>query len=293
MKIGLFGVNYGTCGTPEAAVRVAQAAESAGFESVWTGEHVVLPDPIAPPSPLPPETPMLDTVVALTLLASHTTNVRVGSGIIVLPLRNPLVLAKELASIDVVSAGRLIVGLGAGYVAEEFDAVGVPMARRGARMDDYLRAMRAVWTMERPHYEGELFSFSGVNAYPRPVQLPTPPIVVGGNSEAALRRAVTLANGFYGFGLTPELTREYVEALRQAGERFERPKELGPLELTVTPVGPFDRRCLEEYAELGVDRLVVLPSPSATREERHAPVPLDEILRNIELVRETVDGMTG
>lgn len=293
MKIGLFAVNYATCGTPDAAVRVAQAAEAAGFESVWTGEHVVLPDPQVPTSPLPPDTPMLDTVVALSLIASHTTTLRIASGIIVLPQRNPLVLAKELASLDVISDGRLIVGFGAGYIAEEFDALGVPMARRGARMEDYLRALRAVWTMERPQYEGEFFSFSNVAAYPRPVQRPTPPIVLGGNSEAALRRAVMLAHGFYGFGLTPELTREYVDALERASELHERPTELGKLELTVTPVGPFDRKRVEQYVELGVDRLVVLPRPGASRDERHAPVPLDEILRNIELVRETVDGLVG
>ena len=292
MKIGLFGVNFGTCGTPDAAVRVAQAAEAAGFESVWTGEHVVLTDPMVPMSPLPPEAPMLDTVVALTLFAGETTTLRIASGIIVLPQRNPLVLAKELASVDVVSDGRLIVGLGAGYVAEEFEALGVPMARRGARMADYLQAMRAVWTMEHPQYTGEFFSFSNVNAYPRPVQKPAPPIFLGGGSEAAVRRAVLLADGFYGFALTPERTREYVDALEQAHARFERPAELGNLELTVTPVGDFGRRQAEEYAALGVDRLVFLPRPGAAREERHALVPLDEILRNIELVRETVDDLT-
>jgi probable F420-dependent oxidoreductase len=288
VKVGLFAANYATCGDPEAAVQVAQAAEAAGFESVWTGEHVVLPDPVAPGSPLPPDTPMLDTTVALTLLAAHTTTLRVASGIIVLPQRNPLVLAKELASVDVVSGGRLTVGVGAGYLAPEFEALGVPLERRGARMDDYIRAMRAIWTTDRPRYRGEFFSFEGVSAYPRPVQQPCPPILVGGGSWPAVRRAHRLGNGWYGFGLTVEETRGYVEAFAQLSREEERPAELGDLELTVTPTGPFDRSVVEAYAELGVQRLVLLPQPDAPHEERHAPVPLDRILRNIEAVAEVL-----
>jgi probable F420-dependent oxidoreductase len=290
MRVGLFAINYATCGDPENAVAVALAAEAAGFESVWTGEHVVLPDPQPPASPLPPTAPMLDTVVALTLIASHTAAVRLGSGIIVLPQRNPLVLAKELASLDVVSAGRLIVGVGAGYLEEEFDALGVPMERRGARMEDYVRAMRAIWTMPRPHYEGEFVSFKGVDAHPRPVQQPSPPVLVAGGSWAALRRAVTIGDGWYGFGLDLARTREAVDALHKTAARYERPAELGQLEITVTPVGGLDAGIVEQYAELGVDRLVLLPKPSAMSEERHLPVPLDDILRNIDLVRRTIVG---
>ena len=114
MKFGLFGINMNVCSDPDVAARTAKAAEGAGFESVWTGEHVVLPDPQAPPSPLPPEYPLLDPAVALAFVAAHTTKIRLGTGIIILPQRNPLVLAKELASVDVVSKGRLIFGLGIG-----------------------------------------------------------------------------------------------------------------------------------------------------------------------------------
>jgi alkanesulfonate monooxygenase SsuD/methylene tetrahydromethanopterin reductase-like flavin-dependent oxidoreductase (luciferase family) len=144
MKIGLFAVNYGTCGDPASAVRIAQAAEAAGLESVWTGEHIVLPDPMLDSFPLAPNTPMLDTIVSLTWIAAHTKRVRIASGIIVLPLRNPLLLAKELATLDVASGGRLIVGVGAGWLEPEFKALGVPMEKRGERMDDALLAMRAI-----------------------------------------------------------------------------------------------------------------------------------------------------
>ena len=136
MKLGLFGINFGPCADPAAAARVATAAEAAGFESVWTGEHVVLPDPQAPPSPAPPETPMLDPAVALAHVAAHTRALRLGTGIVILPQRNPLVLAKELASVDVVSGGRLVFGLGAGYLKAEFDALGASFADRGARTSE-------------------------------------------------------------------------------------------------------------------------------------------------------------
>ena len=132
MKIGLFGINFGLCGDVGAMVRVARAAEEAELESLWTGEHVVLPDPQAPPSPAAPRTPFLDPSVALAHIAAHTQRIKLGTGIIILPQRNPVELAKELASVDVVSGGRLIFGLGAGYLEPEFRALGANYPERGA-----------------------------------------------------------------------------------------------------------------------------------------------------------------
>src|ERR1044071_4917963 len=152
MKIGLFGINFGIAGDSEAMIRLAQAAEQAGLESVWTGEHVVLPDPRVPPSPSDPQTPFLDPAIALSHIAAHTTRLRLGTGIIILPQRNPLVLAKELASLDELSAGRLIFGIGVGYLKPEFRALGIPFSDRGARTDDYLAAMRTIWTQPNPAY---------------------------------------------------------------------------------------------------------------------------------------------
>jgi probable F420-dependent oxidoreductase len=293
MKVGLFAINYGTCGDPGAAVRVARAAEGAGFESVWSGEHIVLPDPRAGRSPLPPRTPLLDVAVSLTLIAAHTRTLRLGSGIIVLPQRNPLVLAKELASVDVVSGGRLIAGVGAGYLAQEFEALGIPLTGRGRRMNDYIRALRAIWTQQPARYQGEFVSFSGVTASPQPVQRPSPPIVIGGESQPALHRAATMGNGWYGFGLTPDRTQQLTGTLRRIAGEHERPAGLGRLELSVTPVGTFDERAVERYASLGVDRLIVLPKPDATLRERHAAVAIDDILRDIERVSDTVKRATG
>jgi probable F420-dependent oxidoreductase len=293
MKVGLFAINYGTCGDPTLGVQVAQAAEAAGFESLWTGEHIVLPNPMLPSFSLAPETPMLDTIVALTWIAAHTKKVRLASGIIVLPQRNPLLLAKELASLDVVSGGRLIFGVGAGWLEPEFQALGIPMQGRGERMDDMLRAMRALWTMERPEHHGPSASFNNVASYPRPMQQPMPPIVIGGESPSALRRAIRMGNGWYGFGLTVEQTKEHIERLRQSEHQNERPAELGELEISVTPVGVLDKRSVEAYATAGVHRLVVLPRHEASHSRRHDPVALDEILRNIETVAQMVRVVVG
>jgi probable F420-dependent oxidoreductase len=284
MKLGLFAINYATCANPESAIEVARYAESAGFESVWTGEHVALPDPRPAGFTMAPTLPFLDTTVALTLVATHTTTLKIASGIIILPLRNPVLLAKELASIDVVSNGRLIVGVGAGYVREEFAAVGVRLAERNARMDDFIGALRALWSTGRPHYQGQFVSIDGIDAHPRPVQRSGPPIVVGGESRTALRRAVTTANGWYGFYLEPSEVRNVVDTLRRLAAEHRRPAELGPLELTVTPSGTLDRRLVDQYEALGVHRLVLLPQPDAGPDDRHQPVPLDQIKRNIDAV---------
>jgi len=258
MRFGFFGINVGICADPEAAHRVAQAAEAAGFESLWTGEHVVLPDPQVPPSPVPPQTPFLDPAVSLAFLAGCTRRVRLATGIIILPQRNPVVLAKELASVDVLSGGRLVVGIGAGYLRPEFDAVGAPFAERGARTDEAIDVLRALWTQPKPRFAGRFFRFEGVDAQPRPVAKPCPPIVVGGDSDAAFARAVQRGNGWYGFAKDPEATAACTRKLADAARRFERPAALGRLELTVTPPGKLDRDLVRRYEDLGIDRLVPL-----------------------------------
>jgi probable F420-dependent oxidoreductase len=288
MKFGLFAINYGTCADPAAAVRVARHAEAAGFESVWTGEHMVLPEPAPDGFAIPPTLPFLDSVVALTFVAANTTAIKVASGIIELPLHHPVVLAKQLASIDRIAGGRLVVGLGAGYVEPEFAAMGAKLSERGRRMDEHLDAMRALWTMPRPEYHGRFVDFAGVNAYPRPVQPAGPPIVMGGVSAGARRRTIAKADGWYVFNTTQERAREAVEVITREVEVYGRPSRLGPLEITMTPVGPFDRGVAEWYQELGVDRLVLLPQPDAPPGRRHEPVGLDDILRTIDRVATTV-----
>jgi len=261
MRFGLFSINSHASVTAEGMSRVARAAEGAGFESLWAGEHVVLPDPQAPPSPMAPTDPILDPIVALTHCAAVTTRVRLGTGIIILPQRNPLVLAKQLASLDVLSNGRLIVGVGVGYLEPEFRALGAPFEQRGAVTDDYLAAMRAIWTEPKPAYKGRFASFENVQAHPQPAQQPLP-VVIGGRTAAAFRRAVQHGNGWYGFALDVGKTKEAIEGLRQAATRVARPAHLGPLEISITPGRgvTVDAATCAQYAALGVHRLILMPS---------------------------------
>jgi probable F420-dependent oxidoreductase len=258
MKFGLFGINTGPCARPETAARVARAAEAAGFESLWTGEHVVLPDPQAPPSPAPPQHPMLDPAASLAFLAAHTQRVKLGTGIIILPQRNPVVLAKELASVDVLSNGRLIFGLGAGYLKAEFDALGARFDDRGARTDEYIDVLRALWTQEKPSFAGRTVQFSGVDAQPRPVQKPHPPIVVGGMSASAFARALVRGNGWYGFARDLAAAKGDLAGIAAARTRVQRPAALGTLEISITPPRAVDEAGARAYADLGVDRLILM-----------------------------------
>jgi probable F420-dependent oxidoreductase len=286
MKFGLFAINYGTCADPDAAVAVAQHAEAVGFESVWAGEHFVLPDPRPPGFSMPPTLPLLDPLVALALVANETRTLKLGTGILILPLRNPVVLAKEVASLDLVSRGRLIVGVGAGYIPQEFAAVGVALAERGVRMDEYIRVLRTMWGSHPPRFHGQFLTVQDVDTHPRPLQDPYPPLVIGGESGPALRRAFTLGSGWYGFSLTVGEAKDCIGKLQTLANTRERPAELGELELAVTPNGKLDRDTVEQYAELGISRLVLLPEPEVELADRHRPVPLPRILANLDSVAE-------
>ena len=264
--LGIFGINMGGDGDPSSMIRIAQAAEAAGYDSVWTGEHIVLPDPQAPPSPAPPETPMVDTAVALSYLAAATTEIRLGTGIIILPQRQPAVLAKSLASLDYVSGGRLMFGLGVGYLEPEMTACSTPMARRGERSDEYLAAMRALWTGDAVSFDGEFVQFESVTANPKPVQQDIH-TVVGGHSRRAAERAVGLAHGWYGFMRDPGTTEADLAQLAAAADVIDRPEHLGRLEISITPARRLGDGDLERYAELGVDRLILQPGWHRTTDE--------------------------
>jgi probable F420-dependent oxidoreductase len=267
--IGLFAVNSHACSEPEAAAQVAALAERLGYDSLWAGEHVVVPSPRVEPSPMEPDEPILDPLVALAHLAAHTERILLGTGLIVLPQRNPLVLAKQAASLDVISSGRLILGIGVGYLEPELTAIGVPMAGRGARADEYLAAMRSLWDDDAPAFEGDHVRFEGVDAHPRPVQRPLP-VVVGGHTAAAHRRAARHADGWYGFLIGLRAMAEQRDSLRAAIERAGRER---PLHVSISPSRPLDEEVVSAYAELGVQRLIVIPPPG---------LALDEVLRFVE-----------
>jgi probable F420-dependent oxidoreductase len=253
MKIALYGLHRGSSADPDTLARRARLAEEAGFEALWVGDHIALPVHGSDPS----EQPRLEAVVVLAHLAALTTRIRLGFGVIVLPQRQPVLLAKQLTSVDVLSGGRVTVGVGVGYVEPELRALGSTLAERGVRTDEYLAAMRALWAEPEPSFAGQFVSFDGVVQRPLPVQRPHPPIVIGGESKAALRRAVRFGNGWYGWDLTPEQTAPLVAAMRADGA--DRPAELGELEITITPPMPVNLEVVRSYADAGVHRLVVQP----------------------------------
>ncbi len=280
VKIGLFGINFGLNADPATMAEVAQACEAAGYDSVWTGEHIVLPDPQAPPSPSAPETRFVDTAAALSYVAAVTSSIKLGTGIIILPQRQPAVLAKSLASLDHLSGGRLIFGLGVGYLEPEMTACSTPMERRGERADEYLAAMRALWTQDAASFEGDFVRFDSVTANPKPVQADLH-TVVGGHSKRAARRAVESAHGWYGFMRDPETAATDVARLAATAAETERPSQLGELEISITPARRLTPEDLAAYAEAGVHRVIVQPGRSvASRDDllhfvdEHAPTNL-------------------
>lgn len=279
MHLGLFLVNTDVCATdPAAAARIATTAEAAGWESVWTGEHYVLPDPPVPASPRGPDAPFLDPFVTLGFLAAHTRSLRLGTGVTVLPVHHPVMLAKQVVSLDRVSGGRFLFGVGVGYLEPELRVFGADLATRAARTDEGLDAMRALWS-GATSFRGAHVAFSGVRAEPRPLRPGGPPLHVGGYVASSFRRAVTRAHGWYGFALDPDGTDRMLAELRRAGERHERPADLPPLEISITPPPSvaLDDATLAAYADLGVTRLIALP-PREGRDDADAQVRFVEEL---------------
>jgi probable F420-dependent oxidoreductase len=251
---------------PEHMAGIAQRAERLGFESVWVAEHLVFPTQIRsryPYSaegvpPINPATPLLDPLLVLMQIAARTERIRLGTNVYILPLRHPLAVARMAMTLDLLSNGRFTFGVGLGWLAEEFDAAGVDFASRGARTREYVRAIRALWTESEPAFHGRFVSFGPVKFEPKPVQTPHLPIVFGGESEAALKRAAALGDGWYGVGHTPQSAAAQVARLRallaQMGRQADR------FEMTVSHGGaPLAAEDLARYAEAGVQRVVTLP----------------------------------
>jgi probable F420-dependent oxidoreductase len=267
----------GVCATADAAIRIGALAEELGYDSLWMGEHVVAPSPRVKPSPIEPDYPILDPLVTLARVAGETERVRLATGIVILPQRNPVVLAKQLASLDVLSEGRLVFGMGVGYVEPEMRAVGVPMEGRGARADEYLQAMRSLWEDEAPAFSGRHVKLVGVDAHPRPVQGRIP-VVVGGHSPAAHRRAVRHGDGWYGFRLDREATAAQIDSLRREAEAAGR--DFDELSITVSPSEALDAEVVGRYGELGVDRLAVVPPPDFWQGRQSVPEVEDFVRAN-------------
>jgi probable F420-dependent oxidoreductase len=265
VKFGIMFANVMGWADGPGAVEAARCAEAAGFESMWTVEHVVYPDRYAsayPYSddgrmPAAPSTPIPDPLVWLAYVAAATTTLHLATGILILPQRNPLILAKEVATLDHLSGGRVVLGVGVGWLAEEFAALGVPWERRGARTDEYIEAMRALWRTDGASFEGEFAAFTEVSSNPKPAR-GTVPIVIGGHTRRAAERAGRLGDGFFPGRGAPERLRELFDIVRQTAADHGRDPEA--IELTAgTPgiLGDDPVGAVEEMNALGVSRIVV------------------------------------
>ena len=267
MKFGIAFANVGPFARPDAAAEFAQAAEAAGFESIWTVEHVVVPAgyqstyPYDPSGkmPGPEESPIPDPLVWLAYVAAATSTIRLGTGILILPQRSPVVLAKETATLDMMSGGRLELGVGVGWLEEEFQAIGVPFAERGKRTDESVAALRELWTGEPASYHGDYYDFTDCISMPAPTQ-PTIPVHIGGHTEIAARRAGRLGDGFFpGRGSHEDLDRLYSVARAAAEEAGRDPSAI---EMSTGGNGALGSGALDEVkalADLGTHR-VILPS---------------------------------
>lgn len=270
MKFGLMFVNTGLGSTPAGARQLATQAEALGFESLWTVEHVVVPSGYQSQYPYDKSGKMAggleefdlpDPLVWLAFAAAVTERIKLGTGILILPQRNPLVVAKEVATLDVFSGGRVILGTGVGWLREEFEALGVPFADRGRRHDEYVAAMRALWSGERTTVHSTYTDFERCISRPVPSQ-GTVPIVIGGHTAKAAQRAAQIGDGFFpGSGSLDEL-RAAFDAMRAECDAIGR--DPGEVELTAggggrTPEELFAR--VEALAEMGVRRVMVPPAP--------------------------------
>ncbi|MEC7827281.1 MAG: LLM class F420-dependent oxidoreductase [Actinomycetota bacterium] len=263
MKFGVMFANTGPFVEPDAAVELAQAAEAAGCESIWTVEHVVVPAGYASQYPYAKDGRMPggredfdipDPLIWLSYVAAATNKIRLATGVMILPQRNPLVTAKAVATLDRLSKGRMILGIGSGWLEEEFDALGVSFDDRGDRTDEYLEAMKQAWASDTASYGGKFVNFSNVYSRPQPASGHVP-IIVGGHSKRAARRAGELGDGFFpGRGHLDELAALFDHARHCAEESGRDPEAL-----EFTAGGPTSADYVEQLAEIGVTRMIVPP----------------------------------
>lgn len=263
MKFGAV-VNGGVYATPEAVIEVATVAEGLGFESLWTTEHVLVPlsyetvYPYDASGKMPGDTfaDSPDPLVWLSFAAAHTRTIKLGTSVLVLPQRNPFILAKQVATLDKLSGGRVMLGIGIGWLEEEFQALGVPFRSRGSRTDDYIKVMRSLWQGEATSYKSQFVDVTDVVSLPRPVNGAVP-IIVGGHSEAAARRAGRFGDGFFPLSGTVEEIERLITLMRQTAVESGRDAEA--IEVTTAGfalIGPEPEQALEALATAGVNRVI-------------------------------------
>ena len=269
MKLGLIPINIGIANL-EQMVGVAQQAEKLGYESVWTFEHVIVPEDYSSKYPYhpsgkmgaAPDTPFVDPLIALTAVAGATSTLRLGTGVNILSQVNPLYMAKQAASLDYLSNGRFMLGVGIGWLREEFAALGVPFERRGARFDDYIVAMKKIWSGEEFSHHSDFINWEGFKSYPVPVQKPLP-VIIGGAKGKIYERIARHGDGWFAPIGDPVELASALGSLREACDANNR--DFAEIEITCMWPGIGGIEAVQALAEVGVSRLVVpvmgLPNP--------------------------------
>lgn len=269
MQIGCHLPTQGPVATRSALMTFARQAETRQMASLWVSDHVVFPrmGNMNYPSgsfPHAPDTPYLEPVTVLAATAMCTERVRLGSSVFILGHRNPVVMAKMLTTIDTLSQGRLICGVGVGWWREEFAALGIPFEARGRQADEMLQVFKTLWTDPNPHFTGEFYRLGNLGFAPKPVQQPHPPLWIGGHSQAALRRAVTFGDGWHASSQSPAQIEAHLQRLRQAAEAARRPFETLALslrlKLSADAVQGSRQAIIDQYGaykQLGIQHLVV------------------------------------
>ncbi len=287
MKIGAFASFMTPVASPQSILEIGRHADAAGLDSLWMGEHVVLfdemefPYPGSPDGKLPvPEGGGLpDTIVTLSFLAGVTENIRLGTGVSLIPQRNPIYTANEFATLDFLTGGRLDLGIGVGWCKEEVTACGYSFEDRGERCDEILDIMKKLWTEPVVTHQGKHFQFKDCRMDPKPVQSPHIPIIVGGFSKPAMRRCARYGDGWLGFGINPEITKTLLAGIDAALAAEGRTRD--DFEIIVTPGGPVDLDSAREFQALGVDRVVPLLGSDDPDEARRRIDDLAEIANSL------------
>lgn len=268
MKFGFPLPQIGPLASGENVRAFAQLVEELGFDSLWVSEHIVIPRkqrtpyPRSPTGkfPVPPDMAFLEPIATLVFAAACSRRVQLGIGVCVLPWRNPVITAKELATLDVLSGGRLIFGVGVGWWVEEFEMLGAPFEQRGARTDEYIQLIKKLWTEDNPSFQGRFWQIEEVGFAPKPLQKPQPPLWVGGDAEPALRRAGRLADAWHAADYAPpELAEMFARVQGYAEEAGRDPRAVGlTLRLPLAAAEDSQRTIerLRGYQEVGVSHIV-------------------------------------
>src|SRR5262249_26087907 len=262
MRLGLHALGIGAGATRAVIDAVAAAAERSGFATLWSGEHVVMVDQSASRYPysddgqiaVPAAADWIDPMIGLGFAAAATSTIGIATGVLLLPEHNPVLVAKQAATLDTLSGGRLTLGVGVGWSREEFDALGVPFERRAARTAEYVAAMRTLWRDDVASFEGQFVGFDSIRVNPKPSRNRRIPVVVGGNSDPALRRVAAWGDAWYGFNLDGvAAVRERVDTLARLCAESGRDRAELNVSVALRDPGTGDAAAL---AELGVDELV-------------------------------------